>query len=288
MIGSHGGLDDMTLLNRLFRSESPKFEHPIKTTVGRVMQKSGRFEHLRVQRVGYELPFFSASNFSLTYWVEPGLVDPTEEFVRTVLRPGDVFVDVGANVGTVSALAAGVVGPNGRVVAIEPHPTTFSLLRRTLAANGRQNVTCLNVACGSTAGMATLTDEPRKDDNNKVDESGAGIPVKVTALIDLLRDHSLAKVDLLKIDVEGFEYAVLSGLEGDLSMIGAMHIEVIEANLGRYGHSTAAIVSLLQRNGFACFEIIDDPTNLVAFSTAPQVSGWGVGLVGLPGNPVLD
>ncbi len=220
--------------------------------------------------------------------MEPGLVDPTEEFVRTVLRPGDVFVDVGANVGTVSALAAGVVGPNGRVVAIEPHPTTFSLLRRTLAANGRQNVTCLNVACGSTAGMATLTDEPRKDDNNKVDESGAGIPVKVTALIDLLRDHSLAKVDLLKIDVEGFEYAVLSGLEGDLSMIGAMHIEVIEANLGRYGHSTAAIVSLLQRNGFACFEIIDDPTNLVAFSTAPQVSGWGVGLVGLPGNPVLD
>lgn len=87
MIGSHGGLDDMTLLNRLFRSESPKFEHPIKTTVGRVMQKSGRFEHLRVQR-GYELPFFSASNFSLTYWVAPGLVDPTEEFVRTVLRPG--------------------------------------------------------------------------------------------------------------------------------------------------------------------------------------------------------
>ena len=175
-----------------------------------------------------------------------------------------------------------------RVSLAHALPGEELILRRTLAANGRQNVTCLNVACGSTAGMATLTDEPRKDDNNKVDESGAGIPVKVTALIDLLRDHSLAKVDLLKIDVEGFEYAVLSGLEGDLSMIGAMHIEVIEANLGRYGHSTAAIVSLLQRNGFACFEIIDDPTNLVAFSTAPQVSGWGVGLVGLPGNPVLD
>ena len=278
----------MTWLNRLLRSESPKLERPVKTVVGRLMQKTRRFEHVLIPRDGYRLPFFSSSNFALTYWVAPDLVDPTEEFVRSVLRPGAVFVDVGANVGTVSALAAGVVGPSGTVVAIEPHPTTFDLLCRTIDSNGLANVTPLPVACGATAGMARLTNERRKDDNNKMDDTGAGIAVAMTTLANVLGEQSLEKVDLLKIDVEGFECAVLRGLAGKFSTIGALYLEVIEANLHRYGDSTAAVVSLLQENGFACFEIANDATNLVAFSTAAQVSACDGDLVEVPGNPVLD
>jgi FkbM family methyltransferase len=258
-------------LNRLFGSDSPKFERPARAMAGYLMQRTRRFEHVQIQRDGYELPFFADSNVALTYWAVPDLVDPTEQFVRSLLRPGQVFVDVGANVGTVAALAADTVGRTGRVLAIEPHPRTFGLLGRTIAANGLANVACVEVACGSTAGMATLTDERRKDDNNKVDPNqvdgaGTGVAVRSATLAALLEEHDLDHVDLVKIDVEGFEGAVLRGLGDAFSKIGAFHVEVIERNLQRYGDSTAGIISLLQGHGFACFQIIDDPSNLVAFS----------------------
>ena len=275
----------MGLTRRLARSESPKYQRPLRTLAGYAMQRTRRFEHVRIRRRGYVLPFFSTSNVALTFWVVPEMVDRTEEFVRDFLGPGDVFVDVGANVGTLSVLAAGVVGPAGRVLAVEPHPRTFDLLRRTVDANGATNVTCVDAACGAAPGRATITDHPRKDDNNNVDPSGEGFPVRTATLADLLAEHEVERVDLLKIDVEGYEAAVLRGLRGAFDKVAAVHVEVIARNLERYGDSIPAVVSLLQDHGFACFALPDDPTNLVALRTTAQVAAAGHGLTPLPGNP---
>lgn len=278
----------MTWLNRLVRSDSPKYQRPLKTLAGYLMQRTGRFEHLEIQRDGYVLPFYATSNVALTCWVVPDLVDATEAFVSAVLRPDAVFVDVGANVGTVSALAAGLVGPSGRVLAIEPHPATFGLLKRTIAANGLVNVICVEAACGSAPGTALLTDVGRKDDNNRVEARGdrdgiaTGMTVRSTRLDDLLDEHDLDRIDLVKIDVEGFEGAVLRGLDTAFSRIDAFHVEVIEANLQRYGDTASSIITLLQGHGFTCFEITGDPTNLVALSDAARAASSGVGLVEIP------
>src|SRR5262249_684607 len=73
------------------------------------------------------------------YW---GCWEPDESWViRALLRPGDVFVDVGANVGYFSPLAARAVGPLGRVIAFEPTPPTLEELRHNVALNDLQNVT---------------------------------------------------------------------------------------------------------------------------------------------------
>lgn len=280
----------MTWLNRLVGSDSPKYQRPLRALAGYLMQRTRRFEHLVIPRDGYVLPFFASSNVALTYWVVPDLADPTEAFLRTALVPGAVVVDVGANVGTVSALAAGLVGPSGRVLAIEPHPTTFGSLRRTIEANALTNVTCVEVACGSGSGTTLLTDERRKDDNNRVDALGAsraGTSVWSTRLDELLAAHGIDQIDLVKIDVEGYEGAVLRGLGAAISRVGAFHVEVIETNLQRYGDTPSSIIALLQDHGFACFEVADDPTNLVALSTASQAAALSGGLVELPGNPAL-
>ncbi len=284
----------MSWLNRVVGSDSPKYERPVKTLVGLAMQRTGRFEHRRIQRDGYTLPFFAASNVALTYWVVPDLVDPTETFVRSALRPDDVFVDVGANVGTVTALAAWLVGPAGRVLAIEPHPATFGLLARTIEANDLHNVEIEEAACGDVPGTATLSNARRKDDNNHIGnadtETDTDVTVRSTTLAILFDEHGLARVDLVKIDVEGFEAAVLRGLGAGISRVDAFYIEVIEANLQRYGDSRQTVVDLLQSNGFACFAIEDDPTNLVAVSSAARMAALGAhgaSFTEVPGNPPL-
>jgi FkbM family methyltransferase len=277
----------MAWLHQLLGSESPKLDRPVRAVTGYLMQRTRLFEKVMIRRDGYLLPFFSSSNIALTYWVSPDFIDPTEQFVRSILRPGDVFIDVGANVGTVASVAARLVGPHGKVVAIEPHPRTVENLQQTVSVNAFGNVVCLEVACGALSGLASLTDEKRKDDNNRFDEVGVGVPVRVTTLAEIVRTLALEKVSLLKIDVEGFEGAVLRGLGREFHRVEAIYIEVIEANLQQCGDSTADIISLLQRNGFACFLISEDSTNLAALSTAAQLADLSDRLVSVPGNPTL-
>jgi FkbM family methyltransferase len=285
----------MRWLNRLLRSDSPKLTRPVRLALGLAMQRTGWWDHVRIPRGDYVLPF-SSSNVALTYWVVPDFVDPTEEFVRAVLCEGDVFVDVGANVGTVSAVAAHVVGPRGLVVAIEPHPATFANLCDTIAVNGFGNVDCLEVACGEVAGVVELTDMGRKDDNNAVNrvndhdrDSGDGrrrVPVRSVALADVLRDHSLSRVDLVKIDVEGFEGSVLRGLDGEFWRVAMVHVEVIEHNLRRFGDSVDGVVAFLRERGFECFAVSGDPFNIVALSSAAReraaTAAWAMQLVPVP------
>ena len=81
----------------------------------------------------------------------------------TRLRENDVFVDVGANCGAYSLFAARNVGPNGRVIAIEPMPEMLKRLRYNIAVNGFRNIEVVPTAVGPEAGTATLfVDEARR------------------------------------------------------------------------------------------------------------------------------
>src|SRR6185312_8497302 len=77
-------------------------------------------------------------------------------FIQERLRPGDVFVDIGANGGIYTVIAAKKVGASGRVLAFEPGPRNLELLKRNLALNGLTNVTIVPKAVSNTAGAAAL------------------------------------------------------------------------------------------------------------------------------------
>lgn len=171
-------------------------------------------------------------------------------FVLHLLRPGEHFVDVGANVGSYTVLAGGV---GARVTAVEPIPATFTHLQRNVALNGLGD----RVRCCQTG----LSDQPGSlrfssglDTVNHVLAAGEdllGVDVLVTRLDDLVAHDAPM---LMKIDVEGHELAVLQGGQATLGDRRLLAV-IMETNGSgvRYGVSDEQLIVLMRGHGFAPF-----------------------------------
>ncbi len=137
-------------------------------------------------------------------------------FVQRSLGRGDVCIDVGANIGCVTVLAARVVGPAGRVVAIEPSPTVLAALRDGLRRNGCDNVQIVERAASDRHEELALFAGPSHNIGLTATVPHRGLRAQgvVTAapLADLVPAADLAAARLIKIDVEGAEDRVLAGL----------------------------------------------------------------------------
>jgi FkbM family methyltransferase len=194
-----------------------------------------------------------------------GHYEPQETaVVRSLLEPGGCFVDVGANWGYFSLLGAGLVGPSGRVIAVEPHPALFASLAENVRRNGLSQVTALRVAAadrngrmnlvgfaggGENSGLSRLTELP--------DSSALNFDVQTRLLEELLDERGVESVDLLKMDIEGGEGLVLPTLGGRLSSGRYRHIllELHPEALERQGHSAAALVAGLLEHGYRAWRI---------------------------------
>ena len=136
-------------------------------------------------------------------------------FFQSACRDGMTFLDVGANLGYYTALATRAVGPNGRVLAVEPDPDSFGYLEQTIAANAVGNVQAFPVAASDAPATLPLYISTDNRGDNRLYASGEDRPqVEVTArpLDALLRENKIDKVDLIKIDVQGYEPKVIAGL----------------------------------------------------------------------------
>src|SRR5262249_23247699 len=123
--------------------------------------------------------------------------------------PGQVCVDIGANIGCVS-LRWSQSNPSGQIYALEPHPETFKTLQENLAANQVKNVVAINLAVGRVAGEiafeVTENNMARALDSEMDSLSNSTImDIAATTLDDLVAQYALERIHLLKIDVEGYE-----------------------------------------------------------------------------------
>lgn len=176
-------------------------------------------------------------------------------FVLHFLRPGDLFVDVGANIGSYTLLASSVCG--ARTVAIEPNPGTVRHLERNIAVNGIENDVDLKVtAVGEETGTIAFT--TGLDTMNRVATAGDRVvqTVPLARLDDLLDS---CEPTLIKMDVEGFETPALRGAEETLnspSLIAVM-LETVDddanAQLMRHGFKTFGYDPLTRRLVDAAF-----------------------------------
>ena len=133
-------------------------------------------------------------------------------FLRAHVAEGGVFVDVGANVGTYALALARDVGEAGKAIAIEPHPVTHARLAFNSAASGYPQVRLVQAACGSEDGELLIeTDGGNLGASHIVagNASGKAIRVPSLRLTRILEEAAVARVDALKIDVEGYEDRVL-------------------------------------------------------------------------------
>lgn len=164
------------------------------------------------------------------------------------LGDGDVFVDVGANIGTYTLDAARRIGPRGRAIAIEPNPQTFRRLTAHLALNGADNATARCVAIAPERGSARLwLNAGSNIGQSSLIAAGAGRPeisvdVPALPLHDLIAEEAVERVTALKVDVEGYEDRVILPLleAGDRSLLPTIvQVETVHRDLWRTDCITA-------------------------------------------------
>lgn len=166
----------------------------MRVTVGGVKYVLDNYEHLMI------LPFYG-------YWLWDYLN----------IQKGEMFLDVGAHVGKYALQVARIVGENGLVVAIEPDSENYSALKRTIELNKLQNVIAVNAAAwncdtklkfslaGSSLGSSV-----------KFDFGRGSAEVEARMLDSVLQEIGVARVNWVKINVEGAEFETLKGLEDTL------------------------------------------------------------------------
>jgi FkbM family methyltransferase len=143
-----------------------------------------------------------------------GDLDPAlSGVIRSILRPGDVVLDVGANVGVVTLQAASLVGPSGHVFAFEPLTQLSTLLRNSIAENKFNNITIIECALSDKPGVGRMEVAPTSLGCASLSESGNGQVCEMKRLDDIEFGDETKSPRLLKIDVEGHESRVFAGGE---------------------------------------------------------------------------
>jgi FkbM family methyltransferase len=171
------------------------------------------------------------------------------DFLRSHVPSGGVFVDIGANVGTYAMVLARHVGSQGKVIAIEPHPVTYARLAFNRKASAVNQAILVAAAAGPSDGELLIeTDGENLGASHVVSGAASVDAVKVPALRlqRILEEAGVAKVDALKIDVEGFEDRVLTGFFRDASQTLWPHAVVIE-HLSRDEWQQDCIADMLAR-----------------------------------------
>jgi FkbM family methyltransferase len=181
----------------------------------------------------------------------------TLRVLNSRFRAGDVFLDVGANIGTFSLPVADMLRPDGRVIAVEPAADTAEVLRSHIQANGLEPIiTVVQAALSDRSGQAYLRVGEHIADAGSRTLEGQGEPVgelvRVTTA-DLLRiEIALPHVDVVKIDAEGHEQAVLAGMI-ETFRSDPPRVVVMELNprlQQRAGTSTDALLSTMTGLGY--------------------------------------
>lgn len=189
---------------------------------------------------------------------EPFILD----IISKYLQPGMTFIDIGANIGQHSMYAASIVGKNGSVYSFEPIPHVYEQLQDSSHANHFQSIIhAENFALGAREASETLyISKENIGGSSLVNEESGKEEITVSIKNGDNQLSHLSTIDMIKIDVEGYEYEVLLGIQESLYK---HHPIILVEFSGEFyekqgkGHGQK-IVSLLEKAGYALYDIEDD------------------------------
>ncbi len=173
--------------------------------------------------------------------------------VQEIIRPGMHVLEAGANVGYYACMQAKLVGPTGHVYAVEPSPANVSMLQRNILENGFTNMTVLQSAFGAEDGEQPFYVDRRSNLSSFVRRDDLGeyecIPMKIQSIDTYVADK---KVDMIRMDVEGYEREILLGAKETLTTRPPLYffIEVHSELLAKRNSSTKEVCSYLQQYGY--------------------------------------
>ena len=180
----------------------------------------GKFTNLIVPSQTYLINnYFNNLNFQVdtsypmeaSIWLSGVYEVVTTKFLKKVICKGDVFLDIGANCGALTLVAASLIG-NGKVYAFEPSPNVRERLQANINLNPdlKDIIKIISEGLGLNKSQVFYNEDPNYRGNGSLYEK-QGIPVEVLSLDEWVAREKLEKVDVIKIDVEGMEYDVLVG-----------------------------------------------------------------------------
>lgn len=188
-----------------------------------------------------------------------GIYEPdVAEYFISRLLPEMTVIDIGANIGYFTLLAADLVGPTGKVVCYEPNPTTFDQLQRNIALNPYTNIVSVQSALSDVAGKGRIS--VRRDsalNTFALTATEPGIDVQMETLDDSLRNLSIRKCDLVKMDIEGAEFLAVQGMEDTIARNPNIEfvIEVHPLQIEKLGGTVNEFLQFFVDRGFKLFRL---------------------------------
>jgi FkbM family methyltransferase len=215
-----------------------------------------RVKRIEAEAQGIKLWVDPASNFGKRILREGNYEAELTSAFRELLLPGQTFVDVGANEGWFSMLAAKLVGTSGRVLACEPQERLWPVITRNIFLNSFANVQLQPFAVAEQPGEAIINLYPSLNTGSSNISTTkrrweTRQQIKLLPLTDILAPLQGADIDLVKVDVEGFEHKVLLSAGPHLGKtIKRLVVELHPAQLEALGSSERQVVALLESRGY--------------------------------------
>ncbi len=192
-----------------------------------------------------------------------GVYEPYESALfRDTITPGMTIVDIGANIGYYTVIAAGRTGEVGRVIAFEPAPENYATLQKTISANNFPHVDIHQMAIADKKGTLSLNlYESNKGKHSLVkgsDEAkgfSTSVQVETTTLDAFLMEHGITNVDVIKMDIEGAESLALEGMRETLRKARYMFMEFTPSAIRKVGHDPKDVLMQMRESGFTIYAI---------------------------------
>lgn len=232
-------------------------------------------------------------DFTLSYWVKDMYFGnyelATMEYLKKSLKAGDVFFDVGANIGYVSAIAASCVGPTrGEVHSFEPVPEYFHLLKHMASQNRRYKILVNQCALGDHSGFSEINISKRAKNQNigwntmvpgfmMEDEPMKTIKVPLYTLDQYVKTKGIHRISTIKIDVEGFEFPVLKGMQHFLKNTDnkpEIICEIAPAAYPLLSHSLLQLSDYMAGLSYEAFSLLK-PNKVVDITELKQTTNVG-------------
>lgn len=248
--------------------------NPFKYLISRLfVNYPNLFSRSYFKRKNYKLKKSSSALAAAMYVEGDDHLNFDEEFLKSLIRPNDCFIDVGANIGHISISLKKSI-PNLRCYAVEANPNTFKVLNKNIILNNI-NINSINCAVGDSDNATIKFQDSDSDDCNSVIsenmieknnkklyfvKNNKEITVNVKTL-DYIANHFsiLSNIRLIKIDTEGYELFVLKGSKNILKRTEMIYFEYWEKLTKKYNYTFKEIFSLLKNSGFDIYRV---PNNL--------------------------
>jgi FkbM family methyltransferase len=248
---------------------SPLLQHSkynrwiIRKIAPRLFQYNSLDRRISVRRgIKYELQMNQHLDYSVYYDLTN---DATRLKLYSLIKPGDIVLDVGTNIGEVLLNCAQIVGGSGKVFGFEPHPVTYDKLMRNINLNRFNNLEVFPVGLSEKHQKYEMYEViPGNMGANRVlqqapENASRSLTIDTLPLDEWIEENKIARVDFIKIDVEGFEWAVLQGAKETLQKFRpVLFIELIDEHLRNHQVTASDLVGFLLNSGYEVFRAEDD------------------------------